>query len=134
MTRLPDWEPRLAAYLASVRTRPHVYGENDCLLHVGRAVEAVTGADHYSAHVGKYDAERSALKYLRSLGARTPATYLAKLFPEKPVARAMRGDILIDDEGIPGICIGGDAVMVGMAETEGLVRVPRRKCVRCFAV
>jgi hypothetical protein len=134
VTRLPDWEPRLAAYLASVRTRPHVYGENDCLLHVGRAVEAVTGADLYSEHVGRYHDARTAAKYLRSLGSRTPATYLAKLFSEKPVARAMRGDILIDDEGIPGICIGGEALMVGMGEKEGLVRVPRRKCVRCFAV
>ena len=30
MTRLPDWRPRLADYIAAARRRPFKYGEQDC--------------------------------------------------------------------------------------------------------
>ena len=132
---LKDWEARLAAYLTEAATRPHAYGEHDCLLHVASAVEAVTGVDHGAEHRGRYSTEEEAKAYLRSLGFRMAKTLLDSLFTEKPVARAGRGDIVIDAEGIPGICIGGDALMVGAEPgREGFVRVPRAQWVRAWAV
>lgn len=135
MTRRPDWEPRFAAYIASVFGQPHVYGQHDCLLHVGRAVEAVTGEDHWSAHVGKYKSARGSLGHLKRMGFDSPAALLDSLFREKPVARAGRGDIVLDDEGIPGVCMGGVALMVAMGtDRAGLGGVPRSRWARAWHV
>lgn len=128
MARRPDWEPRLAAYLAAAANRPHVYGGHDCMIHFAAAVKAVTGKDFGRGHRGKYKSAASAARYLKSLGFASPAEMIDSLLPEKPVARAGRGDIVLDDEGIPGVCIGGEALMVGMQDgAEGFVRVPRAR-------
>lgn len=135
MSRLPDWERRLSAYLASVTARPHVYGEHDCLLHCAAVVEALTGVDLGAEHRGKYHDEAGAKAYLESLGYASPAHLIDAHLSAKARLKAGRGDVILDDEGVPGGCIGGEALMVGMKDgDEGLVRVPRARWVRAWAV
>ena len=51
---------------------------------------------------------------------------IAAKLPEKPVSFAQRGDNVTDEDGVPGVCIGGEALFVGMEDgREGLVRKPR---------
>lgn len=126
MTRLPDWEARLSAYLAEVRGLPHAYGSHDCALHGANVVNALIGIDHGAPFRGRYTTELGAAKALRKYGAGTlEATFDAHL-PVIPIAFAGRGDLVMA-EGSIGVCIGGDAMFVGAAgEQEGLVRIPRR--------
>ena len=135
MTRRPDWEARLNAMLAAKRRVPHAYGRHDCMTFFADAVKAVTGTDFGRGHRGKYRSALSAAKYLRSIGYDRPQDMVADLLEEKPVARAGRGDIVIDAEGIPGVVVGHDAMFVGpdMAGA-GYVRQPRAAWVRAFGV
>lgn len=135
MTRRPDWEARLAAYLSTVAEQPHSYGKHDCMLFPAGAVRAMTGKDYARGHRGKYRSVASSVRYLRSLGFDSQEAMLDSLFDEKPPAFAQRGDIVLDLEGIPGVCIGGDALFVGAeGSREGLVRQPRSAWRKAYAV
>lgn len=134
--RLPDWEKRLHAYLASIRRDPHLYGKHDCLLHCASVIEAVTGADLADAHRGKYKSQATAVRHLKSLGFETPDQMLDSALEEKPVGFAGRGDIVLtppDVSGwpVPGVCVGAVALCVG---TEGLVREPRARWLKAWSV
>lgn len=131
--RLKDWEPRLVAYIAAAADRKHAYGSHDCLLHCAAAVKAVTGTDFGRGHRGKYGSAPGSVRYLKSLGFDSPADMIDSLLERKPVARAGRGDIVLDDEDIPGVCIGADALMVS-GEGSGFVRVPRSRWAKAWAV
>lgn len=131
MSRLPDWEPRLSAYLASVADKAYAFGRHDCLLFVAGAVRAVTGHDPGRGHRGKYSTEAGAVRYLKRLGFDSPSDLLDSMFERRTRAFAMRGDIALDREGIPGIVIGSEALMIGDG---GVVRVPRSDWQRAWAV
>lgn len=133
--RLPDWEQRLAATLAAAFDQPYAEGRHDCLLFCGRAVEAVTGEDLHSVHRGRYRTRLGAVRRLRKLGFRSPAAFLDAHFPERPVSHARRGDLVLDNEGIPGVCMGDFALTIAAsAEREGLFRVPRAQWVKAWAI
>lgn len=133
--RRSDWEQRLFAYLAAVSDRPHEYGRHDCMIFVAGAVKALTGSDPARGHRGKYGSAATAARYLRSLGFDSFEALIDSVLPEKPIAKAMRGDIVLDQEGMPGVCIGGEALFVGQRDGEqGLVRVPRAAWVKAWAV
>jgi hypothetical protein len=133
--RRSDWPQRLASYLAGAADRPHVYGRHDCLLHIANAVEALTGRDYAEGQRGKYRSAAGASRYLRSLGFGTPEDLLDSLFPETPVAFAQRGDIVMGEDGIPGLCIGGEAAFVGDEDgRDGLVIVPRAEWRKAWKV
>ena len=127
--RLADWEPRLNAFVAEVRERPHVYGEHDCLLFIGGAVEALTGEDLWREHVGRYSDKAGARAYLRSLGHVSPGRYLDSLFRTIPAAFAQRGDVVISHR-IPGLYMAGTALFVGDG---GLLEKPREMWTRTHA-
>ncbi|MDP8994031.1 MAG: hypothetical protein M3N07_03460 [Pseudomonadota bacterium] len=133
--RLPDWEQRLGDYLAEARELEHDYGAHDCLLHCAAAVKAATGVDLARRHRGKYRSAASASRYLASLGFASPAELVDSLLPERPPAFARRGDLVAGEDGIPGVCIGGTAVFVGMdGSSEGLVTTPRAEWVKAWTV
>jgi hypothetical protein len=134
MARLPDWEPRLAAYLESVRDREFVWGEHDCALHAANAVLAITGEDFAAPFRGKYSTGAGSVRALKRYGAGTlEATFDAAL-PEIGNSFAQRGDIVLRD-GMVGVCLGADAAFVGEADgVPGLVRFPRREWSRAWAV
>lgn len=135
MSRRKDWEARLNALIAKKRAAPHAYGRHDCMTWFDDVVKAQTTHNFGKGHRGKYRTALSAAKYLKSIGYDRPEDMVAALLPEIPVARAGRGDIVIDGEGIPGVVIGHDALFVGMRGGEaGLVRQPRPTWVRAFHV
>jgi hypothetical protein len=138
--RKSNWEERLADYLAGAAEKPHEYGVNDCMLFVAGAVKATTGKDPGRGHRRKYDTAKGAVRYLKRLGFDSPEAMLDSLFEEKPVAFAQRGDIVLSDDE-PGICIGGEALFVGIEVDEdgterraGLIRRPRAEWDKAWAV
>lgn len=130
MTRLPDWEERLAEYLAGVLHAPHVYGDHDCALHGAKAVFAQTGVDHAAPFRGRYTTARGAALALRKFGAGSLEATLDAHLPTVPPALAQRGDLVMAD-GSVGVCVGGDAVFAG--ET-GLTRMARSRWTRAWKV
>ncbi len=130
MTRLPDWEARLAEYLASVLHTPHVYGDHDCALHGANAVFAQTGEDHGAPFRGRYSTALGAARALKKYGEGTlEATFDGRLSSVAP-ALARRGDLVLADGSI-GVCVGGEAVFAGEA---GLTRIARPGWTRAWRV
>jgi len=135
MDRLPDWETRLSALLAGAKTRAHAYGEWDCMMLAAAVVEAVTGEDHGSAHLGKYDSAASAGRYLKKLGFGSAGEMKRSILPDRAVAKARRGDLVESDAGAIGVCIGDRAAFAGEEEgREGLVTLPRKRWARAWSV
>lgn len=134
--RHAQWEQRLVAYLEKAFDRPHEYGAHDCMTHAGRVIQAITGRDVYSAHLGKYADERSSLRYLKSIGFASPEAMLDSLLPVIPIGFAQRGDLALLPDGIPAVVVGGDAAMIGAdpGVREGLVLVPRSEWQKAWAV
>lgn len=126
MERRGDWDARGAAFIASVRSKPHAYGSHDCLMFLAGAIQAVTGEDLARGHRGKYKSAASASRYLRSLGFETPEAFLDSILEQKPHGHAQRFDVVLASDGIPALCMGAFALSVGEeGGAEGLVKVPR---------
>lgn len=133
--RRHDWETHLHAWLDAARQRPHAYGRHDCMLFVASAVKAVTGKDYARGHRGRYGSAAGAARYLRRRGFSSPAAWIDSVLAERPVAFAQRGDVVLDDEGIPGICTGHEAVFVGREGVrDGLVTLGREHWTKAWAV
>ena len=123
--RLPDWEQRLADFLVRHEHRPFEWGEWDCILFACAAADAMTGHDAAAAYRGRYTTRRGAARILRRLGQGTLLATVDHEFPAKPVARAIRGD-LVWHAGCVGICMGGSAIFLTDPALADLAGVPRR--------
>jgi hypothetical protein len=135
MNRHPQWEQRLVELVEKRRFTPYEWGRHDCLLFAGEVVKAITGKDHARKHRGKYKSHASAYSYLKSIGHDSAESFLDGMFDEKPVGFAQRGDIVMEADGIPMLCMGAYALSVGQeGNTEGLVGVPRERWVKAWAV
>lgn len=133
--RHPDWENRLTDYLISVREKPHAYGSHDCVLFCANAVRALTGKDFARGHRRKYRSQASAVRHLKRLGFSSFAELISSHFEEVPPSFAHRGDIVMGDDGIPGIAMGEFAFFVGQeGSEEGLVQVSRSEWRRAWRV
>lgn len=134
--RLPDWDARLADAVAGAFDMPYAYGEQDCLLWVGKAVEAITGDDLWSEHVGQYDSAAKASRYLRSIGFDSPAAFLDAHFEAVELAYAQRGDLVAyGHDEVPAVCLGDFALAVGEdGERVGLFRVAREDWTKAWRV
>lgn len=127
LTRLPDWEDRLSAWLADCAGASFEWGKLDCLMFAAGAVKAVTGFDPAKGHRGKYKSHASSVRYLKTLGATSASDYLDTLFPRVPKAMARRGD-LVSFEGNTGVCISTVGLFVGIENDQpGLIRIPFRE-------
>jgi hypothetical protein len=133
MERHPQWEARLHGLVSENLNRPYAWGEWDCLMLSADVAKAVTGKDHARGHRGKYKSHASAYSYLkRTFGVMSPEALLDKLFPQKNVGFAQRGDLVlcrVDKMGdelapgdVPGVCLGAFALVAG---EDGLRRIPR---------
>jgi hypothetical protein len=131
LAREPGWEDALADYLASVRDRPHAYGRHDCLLFVAGAVKAETGTDLARGHHRKYKSQAGSVRYLRSLGFRSAEAMIDSLLPKLAPAFAHRGDVVMGEDGIPGLCMGDHALFVS---EDGLGRAPLGHWVKAWRV
>lgn len=120
-TRLPDWRPRLAAYLEEVRTRPFAYGGHDCALFAAGAVEAMTGTDLAADYRGRYGSLKEGLKLVKGGHLAILRDHLRPVAP----AFAQVGDIaLIGEVGFPALgLIQGETILV--LREDGLGLMPR---------
>lgn len=135
-TRHPQWEQRLHEFVLANIARPYVWGEHDCLMLAANAAKAITGKDFAKGHRSKYKSHASAYSYLRkAFGVSSPEALLDTLFPRKAVGFAGIGDLVLCHvdlaEGadsapipadVPGLCMGGFALVAG---ERGLERIPR---------
>lgn len=125
MTRLPDWEARLSAFVARHTDRPFEWGTWDCALMATAAAEAMTGEDRAADFRGRYSDRVGSAKALREIGAGTLHKTMDSLFDPRPVTMARRGDLVGMGSAI-GVCLGRHAIFVGEEDGEaGFVTVPR---------
>lgn len=123
LTRHPEWEARLNAWLEQCADKPHAWGSHDCVLFAAGVSRAVTGFDPGQRHRGQYRSAAGSSRYLRSLGWDTPEAAFDAHYPRTECAMAQRGDLVLYAESI-GVCLGGIALFVGEEGGEpGLVRV-----------
>lgn len=97
MTRLPDWRPRLAAYVQDAWRKPFRYGEHDCSLFAAGAVEAMTGVNPAAPLPCRYDTLQGGLEALEAFGFKGPADVAMSLFQRVPKAQAQVGDLVVAD-------------------------------------
>lgn len=142
MTRLPDWEARLSAYVAAVRDRPFEWGEHDCSLFAASSAEAMTGTDLAAAYRGAYSDREGAAVALRKHGAGTLLRTLSAALERRKPSKARRGDFMWF-KGAVGVCMGRDALFVGEEHLAnaagvppriGLIAIPRALCTKAWAV
>ena len=134
MSRLPDWEDRLSAFLDQHRDRAFQWGEWDCVLFATACAAELTGEDRAAAFRGKYDTREGAALALRELGKGTLVKTMDSLFPRCPVGMAGRGDIVMAGAAL-GVCIGRVAMFVGEEDgREGFVTIPRAEWQRAWKV
>lgn len=93
--RLPDWHPRLSAWLTGCARHPLVPGEHDCALFAAGAVQAMTGSDPAARWRGGYTSLPQGLRALRAAGFADHVAVVAALFEEVPPAFAQVGDIAV---------------------------------------
>lgn len=105
--RRADWKERLLAEVESARTRPHVWGQHDCLQWCARCVLAITDVD-YAAQFPAYDSAFGAEQIVAEYG--TLSGLITHLLGE-PVTpnNARTGDVIvamIGERETAGICLG----------------------------
>jgi hypothetical protein len=128
--RLKQWESNLARCIASARSRKFAWSEHDCAKFVCECIQAVTGADVYSAFRGRYTDRRSMVKVIREYGA--ALSELASTIAQQsglqpiPLSLARRGDVVLVNEGkFNSLAVVDGVYALGAAE-RGLARVPRK--------
>jgi hypothetical protein len=132
--RLPDWRPRLTAYLAEIAPEAFRYGSNDCALFAAGAVRAMTGHDPAAGYRGVYSTFEGGLKRLRKAGFEDHVAQAASLFQEVPPAFAQVGDITLIEapEGRALGILAGE--MIACLGPLGLGHLPRTAASRAWTV
>lgn len=140
--RLPDWEELLHDFMLAGRERAFAWGEWDCILFACAAAHAITGHDAAAEYRGRYSDAAGAALALRELGKGTLLKTVDAEFQSKPVARAMRGDLIWHD-GSVGVCMGATAAFVtdpeamdalGAARNGNFIMLPRALWQRAWSV
>jgi hypothetical protein len=134
LARLPDWKPRLTAWLVQAARRPFAEGEHDCALFFAGAVEAMTGTDPAAAWRGRYPSTAAGLRLLRRAGFADHLALAAACLPEVPAAYARTGDgAVVETQDGPALgLVQGEMIFV-LGPT-GLRLVPRSLASRAFRV
>lgn len=100
LTRLPDWQPRLHAWLRAINGRPIEPGRHDCCLFGAGAIEAQTGVDIAAPWRGRYTTMAGGRRVLRKSGHADHIALIVALLPEIQASAAREGDIaLIETAG-----------------------------------
>ena len=142
ISKLPNWQSALSAYLTAVAAAPFHYGRFDCGLFVAGAIEAMTGVDVVPGLRETYSDRKSAFAAVRSICGRVTMEALADVLtakycmPEVAPAMAWRGDVVQLRQGRTS-SLG----IVAMHGTEiltpyrgGLLRLPRAHATRAWHV
>ena len=100
----------------------------------------MTGTDFAAAYRGKYRSVAGSIRALKRHGKGTLEATIDALFPERPIAFARRGDLVMM-AGSLGVCIGHDALFVMETSrldigtvSEGLERAERAFWDKAWAV
>ena len=124
MARLPDWEQRLADFIAAGEHRAFEWGAWDCILFATACAAAITGEDKAAAFRGAYRDRRGAARVLRTMGQGTLLRTVNHHFARKPVTYARRGD-LIWHRGSVGVCLGRAAAFITDPARMDAIGAPR---------
>lgn len=133
MTRHPDWQNRLADYVAGVAAMPFAWGIHDCALFTAGAVRAMTGRDLARGWRG-YRSRGAGLRKLAAAGLEDPVALAASLLPEIAPLAAMPGDVVAHaTETGPALGILQGRGFYALTPT-GLAILPRAGVLRAFRV
>ena len=133
--RLPDWRPRLSAYLAATGARAFRPGSHDCALFAAGAVEAMTGMDGAAQWRGAYRSLDDGQLLLQQAGYDDHVALVAAHFPEVHPSQGAVGDLaaLPGADGSPALgIIQGASVYV--LQPSGVALVNRLLIERAFRV
>ena len=121
MTRYPDWQLRLEAFVREHNVKPFAWGSNDCAVFAADAVEAITG-EVLRPDLRGLDTRQTAVALRDGGGVRGIAS--SALGAPIPAVVARIGDmvvVMVNDRESLAICNGGTAIAAG---PDGLVAVP----------
>lgn len=131
IVRLPDWRPRLQAWLTEVRDRPFAYGEHDCALFAAGAVAAMTGVDLAAEYRGRYGSLKEGFNLARGGHLALLRQHLEPIAP----ALAQVGDIaLIGEVGFPALGVFEGGQVLVLRERGGLGTIPRAAAMQAYRV
>lgn len=135
LTRLPDWQPRLHAWLRRVRTCPIRPGHHDCCLFGAGAIEAQTGIDIAAPWRGRYTTFAGGRRILRRAGHADHVALIAATLPEAHVSTALDGDIaIVPTEDGDAVAVVQGAVVYVMALDGRIGMAPMAPVQRLFKV
>lgn len=135
VSRLPDWRPRLVAFLTAAQRAPFRPGQHDCALFAAGAVAAMTGQDYAAPYRGRYTTIRGGIRVLRADGFADHIALAAHHLPERPVAFARAGDLaVVPTEDGPALGVVQGAGIYVLSPAGGLSLVPLTAATRAFGV
>lgn len=108
LSRLHDWQLRLAAFVSERRCVPFAWGQNDCCLFCADAVQAITGHDFGAELRGTYSSALEAARVLQERGG-VAAIATAALGEARGPLFAGVGDVVLvemDGRDALGLCNG----------------------------
>jgi hypothetical protein len=143
VTRKPDWQALLHAFLMEHRCDPFCYGLWDCCLFVCDAVCVMTGVDLAAEFRGAYssrsEARRTILAHCgsTSVQAVVEAVTAKNGIEETPVLHAQRGDVALikrsgRDYSLGLVALNGRDIV--LASVRGLWTTPVSSAVRAWHV
>ena len=133
MTRKPDWQSLLEAFLEEHRLDAFEYGRWDCCLFVCDAVNVMTGVDPAARFRGTYHTfEQSRMMTRGSVRATVAATCAENGMEEVPVTLARRGDVALVKRSLGLVALNGREVI--LTSSKGLWRVPLSMAARAWRV
>ena len=137
MTRKPDWQALLDAFLAEHQFDSFQYGRWDCCLFVCDAVFVMTGVDPAAAYRGTYASRAEARKAAcGSVQATVEAVCAEHGMDETAVPFARRGDVALvgrrRDCSLGIVALNGREIV--LTSSAGLWRVPLGTAVRAWHV
>ena len=135
LTRLPDWQPRLHAWLRAINGRPIEPGRHDCCLFGAGAIEAQTGVDIAAPWRGRYTTMAGGRRVLRKSGHADHVALIVALLPEIHASAAREGDIaLVETAGEAAVGLNQGTAIYVLTETGRLSFAELTPATRVFKV
>lgn len=136
--RLPDWQPRLAAYVEAASERPFSWADADCCRWAAGAVELITGVNPMGTLLLAYSDQAGAEGLIKRGGG------LARLvagaagshgWPEIEPRTARSGDLgLVSTPEGPAAAIAFGWTWIVKGRGIGVAQVPLRAALRAWSV
>jgi hypothetical protein len=134
LQRLKGWEHKLYAETLNAMSKPHAWGQHDCVTFAADIVRTLTSAQLMGDDLrGSYDGPISAARVIKAQGAEGVGDLVALYLPEVAPSIARRGDIILASEphDFLAVCVGRTAVG---PSASGMIHVPMAQAVRAFRV